>query len=139
MVLSADLAAAVKHRLDTFLTDAVTDPLNLRAVVAKFGALPLVTDMGGCIALRPDGAIVTFAWDEPHAFEVVVDDRLRNVALYQGSLKYPEITALVPSRPADAIDCPHCGGAGTPLLAGNTIPNVICFCGGLGWVPRTLR
>jgi hypothetical protein len=130
-----DIESAVAERLRAFLADTAPDPLGLRAVVAKFGSLPLILDMGGCYALRRDGEVVSFAWDEPHGLAVVADDRLRNAAFYQGSLKYPELNALVPARPPNAIDCSSCGGTGTLSLEGRSAPNVICFCGGLGWVP----
>ena len=136
MTLPAHLENAVKDRLRAFLADTSPDPLGLRAVVAKFGALPLITDMGGCYALRLDGEVVSFAWDEPHGLAVVDDERLRNTALNQGSQRYPELAPLVPARPAEAIDCRSCGGTGIVAFEGRSLPNnVICFCGGLGWIP----
>jgi hypothetical protein len=92
-------------------------------------------DMGGCVALRPDGNVVSFLWDEPHGLKVQNDVLWRNRALYQGSRKYPELTVLVPARPPEAEDCPQCGGSGTPRLALEAgIENLVCSCGGLGWV-----
>jgi hypothetical protein len=136
MPLSPRLLAQVRRRLTEFLSDPKPDPLRLREVVATFGALPLCSDMGGCTALRPDGEIVSFAWDAPHGLKIEDDLRMRNAALYQGSSKYPELAVLVPARPPTARDCPHCGGSGAPLLA---LPagaeNIVCFCGGLGWIP----
>jgi hypothetical protein len=96
--LSPDLQSAVEDRLREFLLDAAPDPLGLRSVVERFGALPLTLDVGGCCALRFDGEIVSFAWDEPHGLAPVDDHRLGNAALYQGSLKYPELAPLVPAR-----------------------------------------
>ncbi|HEY7914065.1 MAG TPA: hypothetical protein VIG62_19295, partial [Blastocatellia bacterium] len=61
--------------------------------------------------------------------------RMVNVALFQGSLTYPEIKSLIPSRPADAEDCPYCSGE---VVDQNKLEqqSIICYCGGLGWVPR---
>lgn len=131
----AGVAKAVEDRIRAFLSSEAHDPLDLRVVVAKFGVLPLIMDMGGCFALRANGEVVSFAWDEPHQLAVVSDERLRNVALCQGSLKYPELAAAVPRRTPDSIDCPSCGGTGTLPIAGKNVANVVCFCGGLGWVP----
>ena len=135
MAREPNIESAVAERLRAFLADTAPDPLGLRAVVEKFGSLPLILDMGGCYALRTDGEVVSFAWDEPHGLMVVDDERLRNVALHQGSLKYPELKALVPSRPSGAIDCSSCGGTGTTSLGARSVASVICFCGGLGWIP----
>jgi len=102
-------------------------------VVAKFGALPLTLDMGGCLAIRADGEIISFLWDEPHDVKIERDPRRRNIALYQGSLKYPELAPLVPSRPTDAKPCGNC--AGIAAIRAQGIDNVVCACGGLGWLP----
>ncbi len=92
-------------------------------------------DIGGCYALRLDGEVVTFAWDEPHGLSAVDDERLRNTALQQGSRKYPELATLVPARPSEAVDCRSCGGTGVIVVEGRSFPNIICACGGLGWIP----
>jgi hypothetical protein len=130
--ISEELSAEIKRRLAEYLADDTHDPLDLRSVVAKFGALPWVGDMGGPFAVRPDGEVILYAWDEPHEPTVVRDPRLRNAALYRGSLKYPELAALVPVRPADAISCPHCEGI---AAIQRQVTNIACYCGGLGWLP----
>jgi hypothetical protein len=137
VTLPPHIENAVTERLRAFLGNTAPDPLGLRAVVAKFGSLPVIMDMGGCYALQLDGAVVTFAWDEPHGLAVVDDERLRNIALYQGSRKYPELATLVPARPLQAADCRSCGGTGIVLVEGRSFPDIICFCGGLGWIPAS--
>ncbi|MGH7437917.1 MAG: hypothetical protein ACRENE_19735 [Polyangiaceae bacterium] len=128
-----DLADRIRQRLAEYLTDSAPDPLDIRSVVAKFGALPLTSDMGGCLAIRPDGKIVSFQWDEPHDAKVEQDARWRNVALYQGSLKCPELAPLVPPRPTDARPCEHC--AGVAAIRAQGIKGIVCYCGGLRWLP----
>jgi len=132
--LPPELEAAVNERLRAYLAGTWPDPLGLRALVAKFGALPLITDWGGCYAMQLDGEIVTYEWEEPHRLAVLRDEQLRRTALFQGSRKYPELTPLVPARPSAATDCPSCGGTGVVVIKGQSLPNVICTCGGLGWV-----
>jgi hypothetical protein len=119
--------------LKQFLADSSPDPLSLRKLAAEIQALPLVADMGGCYAIRCNGDIVSFAWDSPGELRLEEDPRIRNMAIFQGSKKHPALRALVPPRPADARDCPHCGGRGA--LPAPMPENVICYCGGLGWVP----
>jgi hypothetical protein len=56
--------------------------------------------------------------------------------LHQGSLKHPQLACLVPSRPVGARDCSHCSGTGRLALATTPgLENVICYCGGVGWLP----
>jgi hypothetical protein len=64
------------------------------------------------------------------------DPRIVNLALYQGSLKFPELTVLVPTRPAAAMTCVHCGGEGKLALTKEPgLERIVCHCGGLGWLP----
>jgi hypothetical protein len=86
--MTPELAERIRQRLAEYLAGSAPDPLDLRSVVAKFGALPLTLDMGGCLAIRADGEIISFLWDEPHDAKIERDARWRNIALYQGSLKY---------------------------------------------------
>ena len=130
--VTEELSVQIRHRLAEYLADDCPDPLNLRGVVAQFAALPLVGDMGGAFAIRPDGEVISYSWDVPHELTVVVDPRLRNAALHQGSLKYPELAPLVPARSSNAIPCPHCEGVAAMQ---KQVTNVVCYCGGLGWLP----
>ena len=60
----------------------------------------------------------------------LTDLRLLNVVLHQGRKKHAWLDALLPSRPVDAQDCSMCGGTGAAAT-----PDIICYCGGAGWVP----
>jgi hypothetical protein len=111
-------------------------PLDLRAIAGEMQLLPAVLDMGGCLGLRPSGAVASFLWDEPHVLRPEWDARIRNMAYYQASLKYPALAPLVPRRPANAVPCLHGGGSGR--CSGLPVPiagGVVCYCGGLGWLP----
>lgn len=113
-------------------------PIDLRALAAELRLLPATVDMGGCLGLHPFGEAASFAWDEPRLLRVEPDERIRNIAFHQASLKYPAMASLAPRRPPDAIDCPHCVGTnrcgGMPEKLANL---VVCYCGGLGWLPRS--
>jgi hypothetical protein len=99
-------------------------------------ALPLMLDMGGSYAIRANGDLVQFAWDGPGGAEPIDDPRLINVALRQGSLKHPQLLCLLPSRPVGARDCSHCDGTGRSALSKTPgFENLVCYCGGVGWLP----
>ncbi len=80
--------------------------------VAAFGALPLYTDVSGCLGLRPDGTVVAVYWDRPESSFREAAPAFRTAALVAGRLEYPELGALLPARPDGAPDCGNCAGAG---------------------------
>jgi hypothetical protein len=134
-MMDSKLAEQIAERLRAFIAEKSDDPLSLRSKAARFEALPLCVDWGKCWAIRANGEVIVFAHEEAEpAVEVESDERMRNVALYQGSITYPEIKDLVPSRPADAKDCPYCKGI---RPSSPDEQSVICYCGWLGWVPAT--
>ena len=115
-----------EHEAHRWLADRVRD----------MGALPLVLDMGGSYAIRASGELVEFDWDGPSGSKSLDDPRVVNLALFQGSLKFPELVVLVPTRPATATPCEHCGGGGQLALTKEPgLENIVCYCGGLGWLP----
>lgn len=135
MRIEPTLAEQLAVRLQEYLADPEHDALNLRAFASRFAALPLCVDWEKCWAIRADGQIVVFTHEgnDPQPREED-DRRMLNVVLFQGSLTYPELGALVPERPADASDCPFCVVKGIEPQSLQS-RNIICYCGGLGWVP----
>ena len=112
---------------------------DLRGLAAELNALPMFLDFGGCYAIRVDGEIVSFMWDEPYSLKPENDPRIRNLVLFQGARKYPELDELVPKRPPEAEDCSHCSGTGIePMNGGLGFDEdmIVCYCGGLGWLPK---
>ena len=57
-----------------------------------------------------------------------------NLALVQGAERYPELKALIPVRPASALTCDTCKGAGRIPGLPDALKQVICSCGGIGWL-----
>lgn len=111
-------------------------PLNMRALAARLSILPIVLDMGGVMALRSSGEVVSFSWDEPDRLKIEGDVRVRNLVFFQAAIKFPELKPLVPDRPADVRECESCRGTGIVTgLPNNLVTDVICYCGGLGWLP----
>lgn len=135
MSIEPMLTEQIATRLKEYMLDPDHDALNLRQLAARFEALPLCVDWEKCWALRPDGQVVVFSHEgEDPQLREEEDSRMINVALFQGSLTYPEIKRLVPARPTDAKDCPFCPGGG--VQSENPVSQtMICYCGGLGWIP----
>jgi hypothetical protein len=48
---------------------------------------------------------------------------------------WPELASFAPPRPADAVVCPGCRGAGFHPDPVGPHANVTCICGNTGWLP----
>jgi hypothetical protein len=133
--LSSDLSAWINEAIKAFQHGNESKEW-LAKRVKEVDALPLVLDMGGSYAIRANGDLVEFAWDEAGDAVQLDDHRLINAALFQGSLKYPQLACLIPARPVGVRDCSHCGGTGKLSVAMQRgLENLICYCGGVGWLP----
>ena len=126
------LSPAWNARIQGWLADYLKLPglqHELRDVAA-FGALPLYTDVSGCLALRPDGRVVQVIWDKPEASFGDVATNWRTVALVAGRTRYPELAELLPSRTEGAPACANCDGVGHLGDA-----SICGACFGLGFLP----
>jgi hypothetical protein len=83
---------------------------ELRRWAAFHHALPVIVDMGGCIALRPDGIFVSFAWDRETELDPSLSPYDVHVARGVASRKFPTIAGLAPQRTRTSETCPYCRG-----------------------------
>lgn len=134
--MTGSASAIIRGLIALHYGPAADDPHDLRPWVAKHAALPVTMDMGGGFALSVTGEVLSFLWDDLERSEVVEDARLRRIALYLGSLKYSELAPFVPDRPSEAVPCPHCHGAGGVAGLPQELDNIVCYCGGLGWLAQ---
>jgi hypothetical protein len=113
---------------------------EISAFVGTLEALPLFEDWGGGVAMRSDGELIGFLWDEPHSIKVETDPHLRFLALVIGSERYPELASFSPTRSQDDRDCPVCGGTGRVrgIEAYGIETTIRCYCGGAGWLPANV-
>jgi hypothetical protein len=133
VMLPTDVAAWLKERISAFEQEA-PEPLRwLAPHVAKHRALPLLVEWTETAGLRADGALVWWSTENDYVgLRPVHDARERNIVVVEGTKRYPFLASIVPARPSNAVECPHCHGDGR--LA-EPPENVICYCGGLGWLP----
>jgi hypothetical protein len=128
------LESQIQQRIDELLAGSEPDPANLREVACLLKALPIFPDMSGCIALRPDGSMV-FLDDESGKISEDIEPHWRLIALVNGSMKYPELKTLLPSRPENAEICQQCQGTGRFILENQVFESAFCgICSGLGWL-----
>lgn len=136
MDISREHSALITKLIEDFINGTGPDPNNVRQLAAEKNVLPLLLDFGGMCAIDSAGDILSFVWDDTEHPQIESDPRIRNVALFQGGKKYPELNNLIPPKPDDASVCPHCRGTGIdPYATKLHLDNIVCYCGGLGWIP----
>jgi len=103
----------------------------------QLNVLPVMFDIGGASVLCPDGTWKCVLWNEPHAVTEMAcfDDRIERGLRHKASQKYPSLQWMKPIPQSVSINCPECNGDGISPAAKAGATNVVCWCGGLGWVP----
>jgi hypothetical protein len=138
--LTPSQRAAVETRIEEFISDSTSIYAHVRGAIARKNVLPLFFDWTAFMALTQGGQVVWVPYDEePGEIETVRDERLRNIGLFRGTELHPELHFLLPVKPSDAIECHHCRGMGPlafPQGHEHISEVVICYCGGIGWLPR---
>jgi hypothetical protein len=124
-------------RIEGLIAQALSAEDPWVAGVAKdYHALTVYCDLGGCLAVRPDGEILCIPDDPATPAHIEADPIQRNLALVQASRRYAELKGVYPVRPRDARSCSDCGGTGIhPITSHAGFEAIICRCGGTGWLP----
>jgi hypothetical protein len=91
------------------------------------GAIALMGTIGMTWGLRPDGSFWMFDKDFDVPLEALPSD-CETQALVWGARRYPWLSALLPTRTEQALDCASC--AGTGFLS---VTWMCPRCHGLGW------
>lgn len=63
-------------------------PLWSRECTKKFGALPVMMEMGGVFGIRPDGVVVSTLWDDPDQIQIEIEPRIININYFQASKNF---------------------------------------------------
>jgi hypothetical protein len=143
-----DVVEFVRARVTEQSRTAQRDKVGVADAAERHGLALLLNCWGASWALGEDGRVWRIEWGndftDPCTVSVETDWRSRNGALFQASLRHPELRGLLPPRPVDARTCPRCHGRGVTRegeefqrLTGSDPP--LCFCLGLGWLPHGTR
>jgi hypothetical protein len=122
----------IRRRIERFAEEAPAELHWQVEHVRVNQALPLYVGWTETAGIRADGTLVRWVTEDVTNTHELADDTWINLALVQGATRYPELRGLIPARPTGAKTCEGCKGAGRiPGMAAN----VICACGGIGWLP----
>ncbi len=97
--------------------------------------LPVAFVPGGLVALRPDGAVVTFGWQTAEDAPVVNTSPQVNLTTRSlAAQHFPQLAGIRPQRPEAALDCDKCEQwrAAASEKDGDTGCPFCCY---LGWCP----
>jgi hypothetical protein len=93
--LSAEMSRRIEQRLAAFVASDEWHE-DMRNVAARLGALPLQSDVGGCLALHPDGRVLYVDGDQDMSGDVftrpyALDADHRAGLLARARARYPEL------------------------------------------------
>ena len=129
----------IRKLIQEFLAEPqdTTHMKELQEAVKKYGVLPIAF-VWDPVCLSPSGEIVAFIWDDLSNPIPQNDPKNVNAYLFRGIKKYPELIDLMPMRGNEDIECDSCSGTGVSPIAEKIgrPDDIICSCGGLGWVPK---
>lgn len=130
VIVNSELSAYIADRIAGYPAESPAPLRWLTRYVAEFKALPIYVDFVEATGIRACGEFVCWSTEGEYPGVKPVADRYYWLsALVNGCRNYPELRALLPNRPASAVDC-RC--VGHPLFADG---NIVCGeCCGLGWV-----
>ena len=128
------IESAIHEYVETARNGAYESAASIANTVQELNALPLWCDWSGGVAIRPDGELIGFLWDEPESVKVETDPHLRFLACVVGSERYSELSYLKPQRSVEDRDCVSCNGRGV-IPGFESFNSVRCYCGGTGWLP----
>ena len=132
-----ELAEQINKRISEYLASESISA-EMHKVAASVAALPLWSDIGGCIAIKPDGSFVQCDWDSGKIVEEK-NPAWQLLALVAGSKIYPELEVLLPKETGEAQQCSMCKGTGCLVIEDYVSKNIVCGqCFGLGWVTDDL-
>jgi len=127
--MTEHLSQQIEGRILDFLADDDVRYGWLRRGVGDHGFLPLYVGWVATLGIRPDGTLVRWNHeDDPTHLHELDNAFQQRMAIKQAVDRYPELEALIPPRPDDAVVCEKCSGSGKAHA------QVICECGGVGWV-----
>jgi hypothetical protein len=128
------LPSHIVERIASILATMETKGMHVDHEAARYGGIALMGTIGATWLLRPDG---TF-WDVDDDFGrplTPLADKDHVSALAYGVKRYPWLAALLPERPASAVDCNACGARGWFPSPPGGIGEIQCLtCEGLGWL-----
>ncbi|MEM8532055.1 MAG: hypothetical protein AAGF95_14515 [Chloroflexota bacterium] len=136
---SDELVTRLSNHLHAYLRANPPDPKRWDSYAHQLEAFPIGADIYAAWFVRPSGEVLVWIFlsedeedirPEPHAW-------VRYFVIREGAEQFPDLSELLPPRPAESKDCPDCQGTGTIWIAssaGRKAPRPCRPCDSLGWL-----
>jgi hypothetical protein len=98
----------------------------------KWSLLPVYMDMGGTLAIDPEGRVFSHGHDDPGPPQPENEDYWRFRALVAAGRLFPELAYLKPAPPQGASSCSACSGTG--FVVRSETSYCCGACHSTGWV-----
>jgi hypothetical protein len=126
----------LEHLLDETLAGRLRVHPHWATLARRNRVIPVYGDFMGLWVITMAGRLAFISDDEQDVVTPVSDDPSdipgTHVALAQAAIMYKELASFMPPRPPNAAICNSCDGHG---LVSPSHPNILCECGGAGWLP----
>lgn len=141
--VSKELRQGIRERARRGRSEFPPAPTDIRELARSCQVLPLRADEQGLYAIRHDGEVVHYDWDDaerarreklPAVPTIESDSKMRDTLIHGAVARYPFLSPLLPQRPDGATPCPECGGTGASKSDDS---EASCQCGGLGFIPES--
>ena len=99
------------------------------------GQLPVYSDWVGVFTIDRTGRSFFAEYSDLRDQIDVVDPKDQHVVRWLASERHAELSHLTPIRRAEDRTCSGCSGSGRPSYSPPGADNLICECGGAGWLP----
>ena len=101
----------------------------------KRGQIPVYSDFVGVFTIDQAGRGFFAECADLRDQIEITDPKELHVVRWLAAERRPEVAHLRPARGPRDPSCASCGGSGHPSYAPHTAHNLICECGGSGWMP----
>ncbi len=129
--MPAEEAMFIRERIERFPVEGSENLQWELPYVRLYEALPIYIGWTETVGIKTDGTLIRWSTEnEWTGTRELQDTKLAIAALVAGADRYPALRRLLPSRPDGAQTCGACAGLGRFAQ----LPNMICECGGVGWV-----
>ncbi|MEP6902061.1 MAG: hypothetical protein ABJA66_09940 [Actinomycetota bacterium] len=144
MKISQELSEKIQAIFHEYISKSEADwvdsdkTIDLRKIAAELNVLPLYLDWSGAFGIRLNGEFFSFSYEKPYKIKTDYNQREINGILFQSLKKYPDLRELMPLRTINSIECSSCNGTGIEPMnekLGFAEERIVCYCGGLGWLP----
>lgn len=135
--LTAATTVQIEDRIRELLSQRPINDPRANRLASDHATLPLFRGLEGFFGISVSGEMFVFRWDRLDQPQPALPRGTAYGALIVGSMRFPELSVLLPSHQETDEVCTKCEGTGShPLSRERNDDRILCDCGGLGFTPH---